>query len=904
MNSQISPPPAIFNSPSTWAGSLNISNYDVIILQKKIINNAEVEIKARKEIVLLPNTGLVNFSSTGNFHAVIEKGYLDIVSFHPNGWSGIPKYEKFELGVALPLEYDQLIEDFLSGVNPTHSINPYDPDKVLIKATFQKGFTGSIYERFGFYYREIQPTGSTYNQSKSTYPFRIRFAPPYNGLWYFNIELSINGVSLGVYNMGQFNCVDTGKPGPISIGNHNRFRYEATGNTFFPIGQDFGPLNHDEGPSACGSHTQLTDLTDYIGHINNLANNGGNFIRVPMDKTNFYLEFEEPRVYGSNRKPSENFLRQYCAWSLDKVFETLENRNIYCFLLTETDQFFQNGGYPCNTLTGVEWPNHPYASLTEYGVSSPIDMFSNPDVFKIYKKRLFYIQARYGYSPSLGAYEVCNEINAIGKGYTNSYVNSSITRTKVYDWAVNVADYYKSFYPSHMTTISYAGSGSFTDPSNTINPTGNTSFDIRSPHDYGLSNSTALSRFAIVQSQLYSTGNAILPNCVVKPVLFGEMGMTDDSEGDKCTEVEFHNGMWASGCSGSAGAGLYRYDYKNDIKRDNHMPALSVFFSNMPFATDDFIPSEASNSILSPKVTALYNVTNSGHKAYGWMFNRSFYWPNDPNLIIPCVNNYHSFAIGTASAVYEEIKLDGFQHAKKYIIEYWYAYGTGGVYDSEEKTSTLFGGKLKIKKNLGECIGCTFHPDYGLKIYKKGSSYKTLNEDPYANKDKGDIYLNNDTILIQTDNYAVGGQFDTTITFHHWDLGNGIISDEQFPSFQFSNSGTFPLIYSTLNSFGDTVHYHQNITIIKNDNPIIGVKINLSLTIELIPNPSNGLFTIYNPNNLQIRYVNIYDSKGALILKTGGEFKVIDLSNFNDGLYSIVIFTNNGIFTKKLVKQE
>lgn len=71
-----------------------------------------------------------------------------------------------------------------------------------------------------------------------------------------------------------------------------------------------------------------------------------------------------------------------------------------------------------------------------------------------------------------------------------------------------------------------------------------------------------------------------------------------------------------------------------------------------------------------------------------------------------------------------------------------------------------------------------------------------------------------------------------------------------------------------------------------------------------MPNPSNGLLTIYNPNNLQIRYVNIYDSKGALILKTGGEFKVIDLSNFNDGLYSIVIFTNNGIFTKKLVKQE
>jgi hypothetical protein len=53
-----------------------------------------------------------------------------------------------------------------------------------------------------------------------------------------------------------------------------------------------------------------------------------------------------------------------------------------------------------------------------------------------------------------------------------------------------------------------------------------------------------------------------------------------------------------------------------------------------------------------------------------------------------------------------------------------------------------------------------------------------------------------------------------------------------------------------------------------------------------------------------LHHFNVYDSKGALILKLNGNIKTIDLSNFKDGLYSIVIFTKNDSFTKKLIKQE
>jgi len=589
------------------------------------------------------------------------------------------------------------------------------------------------------------------------------------------------------------------------------------------------------------------------------------------------------------------------------VFSVCEDRDVYAFLLSESDQFFQNGGYICNQQNGVEWPGHPYSKLTEYGVTTPLDMFTNSNVFDIYKKRLFYIQARYGYSPNLCAYEVCNEINTIGKGYSYDYDNTQSTRTSVYNWAVDVADYYKSLEPVHMTTISYADV-SHQNPSLSYNPTSSSSFDIRSPHHYGHDRDVPYTRFNRIQNQLYGTSsNPVTPDAVRKPVIFGEMGLTDDTEGDKCTDVEFHKGMWLSGVAGCFGAGLYRYDYENNKKRQDHIPALSVFFDNMPFETDDFTPNYFHDNSGPRDVEAFYNVNNTGSKGFGWLQNYKYYWATDPNIDPICINDDHNTSIspGGAGSYNEEFKLSGFQGGKNFIIELWHCYGSGGVYNSFHKTATLTGGNLKFSEALTSYPSDqSSYPDYGVKIYKDDQQFKitNANTNPYYNMDKGDIWLENDTLIQDDYTIKIQGRFEPTISYHHWDFGNGQFSTEQYPTIDYQSVGTYSIIYSTLNSNNDTVRYHQ--TVVLNNVILKNEQEKTSTNIYIAPNPSVSIFSINIVANIELQYYCIYDSKGSLIICNEGTEKLFDLKDYNNGLYSVVMYTNTGITTKKIVKQD
>jgi hypothetical protein len=676
---------------------------------------------------------------------------------------------------------------------------------------------------------------------------------------------------------------------------------------FFPIGQDFGPLIHNNGPNQCGTMMHPNDVTSYIGHISNLADQGGNFIRIPMDIHNFALEWEEAKVYGSNRKLNENFKRQYSANSLDKVFDKIESRNVYSILLSETDNVFQvDAAYKCGPVSETAWPAHPYAVLSDYGVNDPLDIFGIPSVFNdIYKKRLFYMNARYGYSPNLAVYEVCNEIDGIERGSAKHYETNGSTRSVVYNWAVNTADYLKSFYPSHMTTISFRDL-SVQDPWQPMNPTSSPSFDIRTPHHYGWDKYVPVTRVDKVNTHLYGLGGSeIMPRTTKKPVLFGEMGMSDEmGRADTCTDAEFHKGMWASGCSGAAGAGLYRYDYESDSKRNAHFPALHAFFDNMPFATDEFYGDDAWAPQGDPTIGVIYNYTGSKHKAYGWLYNFHYYWATDPGLLSNCVQDDHGVQYGSSGAYFQEVELKNFQNSHMYNIELWRAYDGGGVQFFFHEQATLLAGKIKIKRDVGSCTSCEYAPDYGLKIYKEDGNFIMATTDEYSDKNKGDIYMQNDTMDWQNGKFQVTGSFNPNINYHFWDFGNGKTSNEQYPFLEYSKPGSYNLVYSTLNSNGDTVRYHQKVVALGKEekDKLKGYKNRPN--IDVIPNPSTGIFNLSNPQNLDILSINVFDSKGSLVMSFKDGVAPINLSKFDDGLYNIVILTDKMMIYKKVIKIE
>jgi len=81
--------------------------------------------------------------------------------------------------------------------------------------------------------------------------------------------------------------------------------------------------------------------------------------------------------------------------------------------------------------------------------------------------------------------------------------------------------------------------------------------------------------------------------------------------------------------------------------------------------------------------------------------------------------------------------------------------------------------------------------------------------------------------------------------------------------------------------------------------PIDGINNVFSNSINIYPNPTNGLINISTENTLN--NVRILDFTGRVILTS--KSKTIDLTSFENGIYFVEVKTNKGMSIKKVVKQ-
>ena len=72
--------------------------------------------------------------------------------------------------------------------------------------------------------------------------------------------------------------------------------------------------------------------------------------------------------------------------------------------------------------------------------------------------------------------------------------------------------------------------------------------------------------------------------------------------------------------------------------------------------------------------------------------------------------------------------------------------------------------------------------------------------------------------------------------------------------------------------------------------------------VAITPNPASDIMTLTFNDNSTLIAVNIYDSIGRLVLKDV-DSTVIDISSFNSGIYLVKVETDQGIQTKRLIKE-
>jgi hypothetical protein len=146
--------------------------------------SADVEFVSATEVRLLPGFHAGGFNNQGQFHARIDQGLGDpadlvIISPAPDGSSPygsiednvvhVHKWEKVEVGLRLPQEYEDAIDRFFVAYYPlassgdftaaptapdaTHDLNPYADDSLQLVMTLTRP-DGLQSMKWGFFMRE------------------------------------------------------------------------------------------------------------------------------------------------------------------------------------------------------------------------------------------------------------------------------------------------------------------------------------------------------------------------------------------------------------------------------------------------------------------------------------------------------------------------------------------------------------------------------------------------------------------------------------------------------------------------------------------------------------------------------------------------------------------------------
>ncbi|MBK9639137.1 MAG: hypothetical protein IPO63_15580 [Bacteroidetes bacterium] len=458
-----------------------------------VLNECRMTYRAKDMIHLRPGFHAGQFNNSG------YKGYFKTEFFNHevklvspnassivNGVVNVPKWEKLEIAFRLPPAFEDAIDNFFehyydaatgNQVNPLTDLNPYASDSLEVRVTFTSP-TGRIVHRDGFFMREAiwgaAPSGGggapvpgaaelaeNVDQTNDlvTNNWRVRFAPDEVDLtipWIMKIEVStnINFISPQSIDMGNFAflCVD---PLPDNHGylhvnaNNNRYLQFDDGTDYLGMGINLGEgrkiYSDEEMLRSKWFKMQKLDF-DYMNEIiGDLTLNGGNEIRISMNRSSFAFEWENLGVYDAyttnqlcNYIPDPNSTvgwtgpypnvgnRQNHAWALDKLLENCRDNDVYVQLnlfLAVNYHAFQtflwgdNAYYKTfvvdnpapNSLQGWDTKKF-FISQANFSPASGV-----ADVGSIYywKRHFKYLMARWGYSTNIAWFETFNEIDAI-----------------------------------------------------------------------------------------------------------------------------------------------------------------------------------------------------------------------------------------------------------------------------------------------------------------------------------------------------------------------------------------------------------------------------------------------------------------------------------------------------------
>jgi hypothetical protein len=447
-----------------------------------------------------------------------------------------------------------------NGVTPDHSLiaqwdlyeasidlsatytNPYDFSDIAVQAILTSP-TGVQRTVDAFWMQDYFIDPDSRNLSETGTPsFRLRFTPNEQGQWSFILSVSLQGGTPVTSPAYSFTCngVSTVNKGYIRKTTTNYLQWD-NGAQYIPVGENIAYPNSNV-------------IYDYDRQLDKLHPVGANFIRVWMATWGVALEW-------TNVGSLTGFggLKQY-KQSAAKQLDYLLGRG-------QTDGYaiMLCINYHNQFVVGDEWENNPYNTL----VSEPVAFFTDATAKAIFKNRLRYLVARWGYAGNLQSWELFNEMDN-----TPYYATG---KAAVDQWHDEMAGYLKSIDPGHLVTSSCG------DEVNGAGTWNSANIDFTQVHKY---------RNDIRLPRLLASLNQQRLNTYSKPVLDGEFGMIVYATQEKFVDpqgIGMHNVMWATLLSGSLGAAIPWWEHWVDEQNlYPHFARLSAFKDVVPFVDGNY----------------------------------------------------------------------------------------------------------------------------------------------------------------------------------------------------------------------------------------------------------------------------------------------------------------------------
>jgi hypothetical protein len=439
--------------------------------------------------------------------------------------------------------------------------NKYDYNDIAIQAIFTSP-TGKQRTVDAFWMDGYSINFATGDLTPTdTSGFRIRFTPDEPGQWSYVLSGRLQGGTATTSSAYTFTCSGTSPAGKgyIRRGNTSYLRWD-NGSQYIPIGENI-------------AYPAYNMVPNYDYYFNKIKPVGMNFIRIWMATWGVGLEWTNgPGLYGFNG------LKQYkqtAAKVLDYWLERGKADGFAIMLcLNYHDQFRL-------TNENGQWNENPYNTALGGPCDSPQVFFTNAAAKDIFKNRLRYMVARWGYAGSLQSWELFNEVDNV-HGYLADSVN-------VHQWHNEMAAYLKSIDPNHLVTSSFGderyGHGTWNS----------SSIDITQSHKYKLDPNLP---------RLLSNINQQRVVTYQKPTINGEFGLSYDHSAEVPYDpngISLHNAIWATMFSGAMGSAVPWW-WEHWIDPQNlygHFAPLAAFKDVVPFESGNY-----------RKAAALYLNTN------------------------------------------------------------------------------------------------------------------------------------------------------------------------------------------------------------------------------------------------------------------------------------------------------